>query len=316
MLSYRICGWSVINLFSQLKHGVNPIPVILAETFRSLNHCRTEEEGRFVGCAPLLDIWMQSHLKCIKDRFTRPYFPENRIQIKDFFSSQWPGPYIQQPGVDWNPQPYGRSESCVESTLDGSMRCDIQMWQNLRVPLLRLWGAISYAPAMVRRQIGSKQFITSGGGLRATISSCLPVHNAFTQDSTWYWIPGFQLKFKHRGQRWRLWSMLNSGDKTGADIRKIRSRNKKKPFFFVLWPPNKVRVLTGKGWTSSSSFWDQRLEPARQTTQLFEVTRWRHRFTMAFTLAGSASIPLSLTMKAKSLLEDSLDFLVVIYPIL
>lgn len=106
MLSYRICGWSVINLFSQLKHGVNPIPVILAETFRSLNHCRTEEEGRFVGCAPLLDIWMQSHLKCIKDRFTRPYFPENRIQIKDFFSSQWPGPYIQQPGVDWNPQPY------------------------------------------------------------------------------------------------------------------------------------------------------------------------------------------------------------------
>ena len=70
----------------------------------------------------------------------------------------------------------------MESTLDGSMRCDIQMWQN--VPLLGLWGAISYAPAMVRRQIGSKQFITSGGGLRATISSCLPVHNAFTQDST------------------------------------------------------------------------------------------------------------------------------------
>lgn len=146
----------VINLFSQLKHGVNPIP---AETFRSLNHCRTEEEGRFVGCAPLLDIWMQSHLKCIKDRLARPYFPENRIPIKDFFSSQWPGPYIQQPGVDGNPQPYGRSESCVESTLDGSMRCDIQMWQNLKVPLLGLWGAISYAPAMVRRQIGSKQFI-------------------------------------------------------------------------------------------------------------------------------------------------------------
>jgi len=47
-----------------------------------------------------------------------------------------------------------------------------------------MWGAISYAPAMVRRQIGSKQFITSGGGLRATISSCLPVHKAFTQDST------------------------------------------------------------------------------------------------------------------------------------
>ncbi len=45
------------------------------------------------------------------------------------------------------------------------MRCDIQMWQNLQVPLLGLWGAISYAPAMVRRHIGSKQFITSGGGI-------------------------------------------------------------------------------------------------------------------------------------------------------
>ena len=85
------------------------------------------------------------------------------------------------------------------------------------------------------------------------------------------------------------------GDKTGADIKVWGI----KTFFFVLWPPNKVRVLTGKGLTSSSSFWDQRLEPARQTTQLFEVTRWRHRFTTAFTLAGSASIPLSLTMKAK-----------------
>lgn len=77
-----------------------------------------------------------------------------------------------------------QSLSCVEIPLDGSMRCDIQMWQNLKVPLLGQWGAISYAPAMVRRQIGSKQFITSGGGLRATISSCLPIHKAFTQDST------------------------------------------------------------------------------------------------------------------------------------
>lgn len=55
---------------------------------------------------------------------------------------------------------------------------------------------------------------------------------------------------------------------------------------------HRVLAFEIKGWT-------------RQTTQLLEVTRWRHRFTMAFTLAGSAPIPLSLTMKAKSLLEDS-----------
>ena len=76
-------------------------------------------------------------------------------------------------------------------------------------------------------------------------------------------------------------------------------------FFFVFWPPKKVRVLRGKGLTSSLHFWDKRLQSARHTMQLFEVMRWQHRFTMTFTLAGSASIPLSLMMKAKSLLKDS-----------
>lgn len=32
----------VIDLFHQVMHGVNPVPAILAETFRSLNYCRTK----------------------------------------------------------------------------------------------------------------------------------------------------------------------------------------------------------------------------------------------------------------------------------
>lgn len=72
----------------------------------------------------------------------------------------------------------------MESTLDGSMRSDILIYRCGK-PLYSGCGEPLAMPLpMVRRQIGSKLFITSGGGLRATISSYLPVHKAFTQDST------------------------------------------------------------------------------------------------------------------------------------
>ncbi|MFQ6643492.1 hypothetical protein Gotur_017449 [Gossypium turneri] len=35
------------------KVDVTPVPTILAETFRSLNECQREGEGRFIGCAQL-----------------------------------------------------------------------------------------------------------------------------------------------------------------------------------------------------------------------------------------------------------------------
>ncbi|MBA0671596.1 hypothetical protein Goklo_023870 [Gossypium klotzschianum] len=45
----------VLDLFDRLDKGVTPVPTILAETFRSLNACRRVGEGRFIGCAQLLD---------------------------------------------------------------------------------------------------------------------------------------------------------------------------------------------------------------------------------------------------------------------
>ncbi|MBA0786521.1 hypothetical protein Gotri_000102 [Gossypium trilobum] len=51
----------VSDLFDRLSKGVTPIPVILAETFRSLNACRRAREGRFIGCAQLLLAWFHSH---------------------------------------------------------------------------------------------------------------------------------------------------------------------------------------------------------------------------------------------------------------
>ena len=48
----------VVDLIEQVDHQVNPVPAIIAETFRSLNYCRRNREGSFVGCAHLLYIWI------------------------------------------------------------------------------------------------------------------------------------------------------------------------------------------------------------------------------------------------------------------
>ncbi|MBA0881387.1 hypothetical protein Goshw_016907, partial [Gossypium schwendimanii] len=42
---------AVIDLFDQIDKKVTPVPIILVETFRSLNECRRACEGRFIRCA-------------------------------------------------------------------------------------------------------------------------------------------------------------------------------------------------------------------------------------------------------------------------
>ncbi|MFQ6657231.1 hypothetical protein Gotur_027001, partial [Gossypium turneri] len=52
---------TVSDLFNRLGKGVTPVPVILAEKFRSLNKCRRAGEGIFIGYAQLLIAWFHSH---------------------------------------------------------------------------------------------------------------------------------------------------------------------------------------------------------------------------------------------------------------
>ena len=42
---------AVVDLIEQIDNQVNPILAIITETFRSLNYCRRNREGSFVGCA-------------------------------------------------------------------------------------------------------------------------------------------------------------------------------------------------------------------------------------------------------------------------
>ncbi|MFQ6658099.1 hypothetical protein Gotur_027511 [Gossypium turneri] len=52
---------AVVDFFKKLGQRINPVPTILAETFRSLNACRRKGEGCFIGFAQLLNVWIFSH---------------------------------------------------------------------------------------------------------------------------------------------------------------------------------------------------------------------------------------------------------------
>ena len=47
---------AVVDTFEKIQQSSNPSLTILAETFRSLNYCRRNQEERFLGCALLLYI--------------------------------------------------------------------------------------------------------------------------------------------------------------------------------------------------------------------------------------------------------------------
>ena len=65
---------AVVDTFEQIQHCSNLSLAILAETFRSLNYYRHNQEGHFLGCTPLLYIWVRSHILCEDITFKKSYF--------------------------------------------------------------------------------------------------------------------------------------------------------------------------------------------------------------------------------------------------
>ena len=94
----RILGYikmAVVDTFEQIQHGSNPSLVILAETFRSLNYYRRNQEGRFLGCALLLYIWVRSHIICEGITFTKSYFSKT-APITEFCRNTWTPSKIEE----------------------------------------------------------------------------------------------------------------------------------------------------------------------------------------------------------------------------
>ncbi|MFQ6664389.1 hypothetical protein Gotur_031520, partial [Gossypium turneri] len=78
----RYIDEAVIDLFDRLDKRVTPVPAILAETFRSLNACRSTGEGKFIGCAQLLLVWFHSHFWKV-DKVSYRVFFENYSPLKE-----------------------------------------------------------------------------------------------------------------------------------------------------------------------------------------------------------------------------------------
>ena len=86
---------AVVEVFQQIQHGSNPSLAILAETFRSLNYCRRNKDECFLGCIPLLYIWIRSHIKCEGITFTKPYL-SGASPISEFCKNVWPSPRTEE----------------------------------------------------------------------------------------------------------------------------------------------------------------------------------------------------------------------------
>ncbi|MBA0672634.1 hypothetical protein Goklo_028985 [Gossypium klotzschianum] len=119
------------DLFDLLDKRVTPVPIILAETFRSLNACRRAGEGRFIGCAQLLLVWFHSHFWKV-DKVSYRVFSESYSPLKEILL---PDEILYRCGdFDW-------------------------------VPLLEIYGGVGYAPLLVLRQYRSMQFVPVTQGL-------------------------------------------------------------------------------------------------------------------------------------------------------
>ena len=139
---------AVVDTFEQIQHDSNPSPAILVETFRSLNYCRHNHERRFLGCAPLLYLWIRSNISCEGITSTKSYFL-GAAPIAEFCQNTWP----QSETEEW----------WVLSLRDPSrlqwMTSIVPMWEPILCTPFEPWGMISYAPLLALRQFGAKKFI-------------------------------------------------------------------------------------------------------------------------------------------------------------
>ncbi|KAL1174639.1 hypothetical protein V6Z11_A04G028400 [Gossypium hirsutum] len=151
------------DLFHRLSKKVTSVPAILAEAFRSLGACRRAGAGRFIGCAQLLLAWFYSHFRLIDKVVCRVFF-KDYSPLKDIVASTR---RVDVPKENWIALLQNLQSKDVEWRAPWMMpgevlyRCGSFDW----VPLLGIWGAIGYAPLLMLRQHGLRQFVPATHGL-------------------------------------------------------------------------------------------------------------------------------------------------------
>ncbi|KAA3462290.1 hypothetical protein EPI10_028784 [Gossypium australe] len=146
---------TVSDLFDWLDKKVTTVPVILAETLRSLNVCRRAGEGRFIGCAQPLLAWFYSHFWKV-EKVSYRVFSENYSPLKELVAT------LRRDNISeekWMPILQNLQDVDIEwralwMILDEILyQCGDFDW----VPILG--GAVGYASLLVLRQYRSRQFI-------------------------------------------------------------------------------------------------------------------------------------------------------------
>ncbi|XP_012466256.1 uncharacterized protein LOC105784882 [Gossypium raimondii] len=158
------------DLFDRLGEGVTPVPAILAETFRSLNECR-----RVVTSGRLINFPIEF--------FSETYSPSKEIVViprqDGVLEERWIVilQNLQEENIEWR-APWMLPDEIL-------YRCGDFDW----VPLLRIWGAIGYAPLLVLRQYRSRQFVPTTQGL--------------AQSEFSYKCDGYKKKIREMTNAWR-----------------------------------------------------------------------------------------------------------------
>ncbi|XP_039053547.1 uncharacterized protein LOC120195667 [Hibiscus syriacus] len=154
---------STVDLFERLNKNTDSVAAILAETLCFLNSCRCEGEGHFIGCAPLLLVWILNHFKH-EERAHGQVFLEGFSPLQDFLSRKWPRGYDEEKWMNIfrNLKDIDVSWCASWNTSSNiAYKCGEHDWD----PLPGIWGSVGYAPLMVSRQYGSMYFIPVTSGL-------------------------------------------------------------------------------------------------------------------------------------------------------
>jgi len=165
MIFPRTVGYvhpAVVTFLKEVKHGADPSVAILAETIRSLNYCRSQN-GRFQGSAHMLTVWFKSNFGFVKKEGLC-FLWRDREPIAVYNRNKWPPRQPEGAWIDW-------FKDLKDSQIMWKAR-----WMPMKdtpyisveipwIPLVGIWGTISYSPLLVRRQLGSKQFIPLTHGL-------------------------------------------------------------------------------------------------------------------------------------------------------
>jgi hypothetical protein len=151
------------SVFIEYEHDrINPSSAILGETMLSLNHCRMHGKRAMRCCIPMLYLWIISHIETPRDIFNNFWWFDLRpLKVtmdetwKNWDEKAWIDKYAALPksNFKWK-APWMNNAICT-------MSCGSKRW----VPLIGVTGYISYAPALVTRQLGGMQYAPRTLGL-------------------------------------------------------------------------------------------------------------------------------------------------------